>query len=586
MSLTVQTEAVKNAIALLGTKIRDISVKADNAPNAQLLEGYTVQGIHDLISGTTGASIADVEAALNTHIARRDNPHLVTQSQVGLGLVDNFATATVAEGTGTVYSYTAAAGQTSLSGTDDNALAMDLSTQPGVYVTKNIGDALAEGTDYTVNYATSTITLLTAAIAGDVYEVRAVVNNKFIVSNVMWSALETFWGDKLGSTPDALNTIQELAAALTNNPDVVANLTDLIATKATQSDIDTSIGLLTKADIGLGNVQDYTIATQAEVLGESYTYTAAGDQTAFSGADNSSNVLNFVAGATIEVTKNGAPVAFVQDDVTDTVTLNIAAAASDVIVITVFDNDTYVTPASNKAQSQAVEAELQAQINTKTAQTDHDALQTQVDTLTKADISLGSVENYGIATQAEAEAKSVDNKYMTPLKTGQSIEVTRAALQANINLKTDLTLHNALQTQVDNLTKADIGLGLVENHAIATEAESVGSDYSYTATAGQTAFSGADNAAQTLTFEADAVAAVDVNGGAVAFTKDAATNTITLASAATAGDLVSIKVSTNDAYMTPAGTLGVRKEIDAEVTTALSEIEAAFNQAIADIGTV
>jgi len=37
--------------------------------------------------------------------------------------------------------------------------------------------------------------------------------------------------------------------------------------------------------------------------------------------------------------------------------------------------------------------------------------------VTKAQIGLGNVQNYGIATQAEAEAGTVNNKYMTPLRT-------------------------------------------------------------------------------------------------------------------------------------------------------------------------
>ncbi|HPD38930.1 MAG TPA: hypothetical protein PK411_11365 [Mesotoga infera] len=47
-------------------------------------------------------------------------------------------------------------------------------------------------------------------------------------------------------------------------------------------------------------------------------------------------------------------------------------------------------------------------------------------TVTKSDVGLGSVSNYGIATQAEAEAGTSSTKYMTPLRTAQAI----AALQA------------------------------------------------------------------------------------------------------------------------------------------------------------
>lgn len=41
--------------------------------------------------------------------------------------------------------------------------------------------------------------------------------------------------------------------------------------------------------------------------------------------------------------------------------------------------------------------------------------------VTKSQVSLGSVENYGIASQAEAEAGSSNEKYMTPLRVLQSI---------------------------------------------------------------------------------------------------------------------------------------------------------------------
>jgi hypothetical protein len=40
---------------------------------------------------------------------------------------------------------------------------------------------------------------------------------------------------------------------------------------------------------------------------------------------------------------------------------------------------------------------------------------------TKADVGLTSVEDYGVASQAEAEAGSVNNKYMTPLRTAEAI---------------------------------------------------------------------------------------------------------------------------------------------------------------------
>jgi hypothetical protein len=82
--------------------------------------------------------------------------------------------------------------------------------------------------------------------------------------------------------------------------------------------------------------------------------------------------------------------------------------------------------------------------------------------VTKAQVGLGSVLNYGVATQAEAEAGAVSNKYMTPLQTKQAI----VAL-ANAGLATHLAdLNNPHST-----TKAQVGLGSVENWPLANVAE-------------------------------------------------------------------------------------------------------------------
>ncbi len=42
--------------------------------------------------------------------------------------------------------------------------------------------------------------------------------------------------------------------------------------------------------------------------------------------------------------------------------------------------------------------------------------------VTKDQVALGSVMNYGIATQAQAKAGSVNDKYMTPLRTREAID--------------------------------------------------------------------------------------------------------------------------------------------------------------------
>lgn len=81
---------------------------------------------------------------------------------------------------------------------------------------------------------------------------------------------------------------------------------------------------------------------------------------------------------------------------------------------------------------------------------------------TKAQVGLGSVENYGIATTQEAQAGTVNNKYMTPLRTSEAI--TQLAL-------IPLNAHIADKQNPHATTKAQVGLGLVENYQPATQQE-------------------------------------------------------------------------------------------------------------------
>ena len=61
--------------------------------------------------------------------------------------------------------------------------------------------------------------------------------------------------------------------------------------------------------------------------------------------------------------------------------------------------------------------EAGAQVNTVTSV----AGKTGAVTLSKSDVGLGSVQNYGVATQAQAEAGTVNNVYMTPLRVKEAI---------------------------------------------------------------------------------------------------------------------------------------------------------------------
>ncbi|MND13261.1 hypothetical protein D3C81_21730 [compost metagenome] len=93
---------------------------------------------------------------------------------------------------------------------------------------------------------------------------------------------------------------------------------------------------------------------------------------------------------------------------------------------------------------------------------DHVADKSNPHATTKEQVGLGLVDNFPTATVGEANAGVANNRFMTPLRTKQLID-TVATAALNLHLA---DLNNPHQT-----TKAQVGLGSVQNYATATQAE-------------------------------------------------------------------------------------------------------------------
>lgn len=79
--------------------------------------------------------------------------------------------------------------------------------------------------------------------------------------------------------------------------------------------------------------------------------------------------------------------------------------------------------------------------------------------VTKNQVGLGSVQNYPVASQSEAEAGTASNRYMTPQRTKQAIDALSPV--KSVNGKTGAV----------SLGKGDVGLGNVDNVKQATKTE-------------------------------------------------------------------------------------------------------------------
>lgn len=114
-------------------------------------------------------------------------------------------------------------------------------------------------------------------------------------------------------------------------------------------------------------------------------------------------------------------------------------------------NNLYMTPLRVKQAIDVIAgAALTAHINDKT----------NPHTVTKLQVGLGSVENYGVATQAEAEAANSNLLYMTPLRVKQAIDIL---------VGQSLQSHVANKSNPHGVTKSQVSLGNVQNYGIATQ---------------------------------------------------------------------------------------------------------------------
>ena len=116
-----------------------------------------------------------------------------------------------------------------------------------------------------------------------------------------------------------------------------------------------------------------------------------------------------------------------------------------------------------KAMIEARRAELQQNIDTlRSEYEEHRDRDDNPHEVTKAQVGLGSVENHPLASQNEAEAGTSNARYMTPVRTQQAIQVFAVA---------PLDTHKVDYSNPHRVTKAQIGLGSVENLPLSTQTE-------------------------------------------------------------------------------------------------------------------
>jgi hypothetical protein len=341
---------------------------------------------------------------LSNHVGDKNNPHAVTKVQTGLGNVENYGISTTAEAT---------AGTSNVVYMTPLRVKEAIALQAGAVLTTHTGDVnnphattkAQVGLSLVENYTLSTEPQATAGL----------INTAYMTPLRTKEAIGKIAGDML-----AVHTV------LTNNPHGV-----------------------TKAQVGLGNVENYTIATQTQVdagavnnvyVTPGTVYKLITDRAVTPLSNHAGNISNPHA-----VTKAQVGLGSVENYGMATDAQAIAGAAGNA----------YMTPSTVR---QAITSQAGALLAS------HTTLVNNPHAVTKLQVGLGNVLNYPCATQAEAQAGTVDTAFMTPLRVKEAIAFQVGAATAG---------HTSDMNNPHSVTKAQVGLSLVENYGMATVAQAI-----------------------------------------------------------------------------------------------------------------
>lgn len=350
--------------------------------------------------------------ALAQHEARKDNPHATTKAQVGLGLVQNFRLATTAD----------------LAGAGEN-LYMTLAMTRTMIANLG-GDSAAS---HIVNYNNP----------------HQVNKTQVGLGNIENYLIATTGEMTIGTQTNRYTTPAGVMAAIKSVTDPLTTRVGVLESATAAHYANTANPhSTTKAQVGLGNVDNFLTATTAEAAAGSVTdkfMTPALVKAAIT-ALASVSVNAHLADLNNPHQTTKAQVGLSQ-------VLNYPVASrNDAIggVVT----DKYMTPALVKA---AIETFATGGLDNHLSDYDnpHET--------NKAQVGLGNVDNFASAVEADFQA-SGENLFMTLDATRKLI----AGLGGDSAMAHIANLNNPHQT-----TKAQVGLGNVQNYAIATDAQAV-----------------------------------------------------------------------------------------------------------------
>ena len=402
-------------------------------------QNYADNKIDDLAgAGRTTETVKEVADDLVSHKANTANPHNVTKAQVGLANVDNVQQASKTEFIAHVNDAVKHVTSAERTVWNNKAEISDIPTKvsqlenDAEYVTqieletyKSVNDQAIDDLDSRLttvenNKAEKSYVDLELSKKADKTYVDTELEKKANKSDTYTkSETNSLIQALIDSAPETLNTLAKIANAINNDPDFATTINNLLA------------------------------QLEANKLDKSLKGVAGGlAELDFTGRVPSSQLPSYVDDVLEYLSKNNFPA------IGETGKIYVAL---DTNLIYRWSGSSYVEISPSLALGETSSTAYRGDRG-KIAY-DHSQTIGNPHQTTKADIGLGNVGNYRVATQAQAEAGSVNNVYMTPLRTKQAIDVLQAVKSV------------AGKTGHVTLTKDDVGLSNVDNVKQASKTE-------------------------------------------------------------------------------------------------------------------
>ena len=408
------------------------------------------------------AEDAKLTSQLQTHLDDRLNPHATTKAQVGLGNVENFPMASDAEAIDGLLR------NRYMSPAATKVLIAQLSSETVAGHASNYNNshhvtAVQVGLGNVDNYVTATQLEAETGTRNDLFvtPLRVAQAIKKLVGDTLAAHIANTSNPHavtkeqvgLGNLVNHVYATSEEALAGTNSRHVTATLVKYAIDNLAVLPLNTHIGntnnphATTKEQVGLGNVDNYLTATQAQA--EAGTATDA-FMTPLRVAQAIAKQALIPLNTHIGNYNNPHQVSKAQVGLGSVANYSVASQAEAEAGAR---NDLYLTPLLVK---QAITAQVGISLNAHVGNTNNPH------STNKAQVGLGNVDNYSVASQAEAEAGNTDSRYMTPLKVKQAIA---ALLGGTVNA------HINNFSNPHGVNKWTVGLGNVANYPVASQAQ-------------------------------------------------------------------------------------------------------------------